>query len=150
MEEEWITTAEAAELLNISERQVRNRATSGKLKAKREGNKWMIHRSLAEVKAESEGNRSEPDISAEISESSETIVAKLESDNEWLRKRVEELEKHLGETRKSSEDASKRHDMIVMQLTRQLEQSQRLLEYHEEPFYRRWFKKRKKPEDEIR
>ncbi|MFC1714451.1 helix-turn-helix domain-containing protein [Candidatus Poribacteria bacterium] len=150
MEEEWITTAEASELLNISERQVRNRATNGKLKAKREGNKWMIHRSLAEVKAELEGNRSEPATSAEISESSETIMAKLESDNEWLRKRVEELEKHLGETRKSGENASERHDTIVLQLTRHLEQSQRLLEYHEEPFYRKWFKKRKRPEDEIR
>ena len=46
---EWITVKEAAEILEISERQVRNRATSGKLKAKRDGNRWLIHGSLSEA-----------------------------------------------------------------------------------------------------
>ena len=146
MNEEWIATSEAAELLGISERQVRNRAASGKLKARRDGNRWLIHRALSEVKSELKGNQSESDSSVEISESSETIVAKLESDNEWLRKRVEELERHLGETRKGAEDASQRHDTIVLQLTRRLENEQKLLEYHQEPFYRRWFRKKATPD----
>lgn len=146
MNEEWIATSEAAELLGISERQVRNRAASGKLKARRDGNRWQIHRALSEVKSELKGNQSESDSSVEISESSETIVAKLESNNEWLRKRVEELERHLGETRKGAEDASQRHDTIVLQLTRRLENEQKLLEYHQEPFYRRWFRKKATPD----
>ena len=35
-------------------------------------------------------------------------------------------------------------DAIVMKLTQQLESQQQLLEYHQEPFYRRWFRKKHK------
>ncbi len=35
-------------------------------------------------------------------------------------------------------------DAIVMKLTQQLESQQQLLEYHQEPFYRRWFRKKRK------
>jgi len=142
MAEEWITTAEAAELLNISERQVRNKAANGKLKAKREGNKWLIHSSLSEAESELEGNRAESKISERISDNSEIVIRKLEADNEWLRKRIEELERQLTQTHQASEEASERHDTIVMQLTRQLEQSQRMLAAHQEPWYRRWFRKK--------
>ncbi len=53
-------------------------------------------------------------------------------------------------TSEAAEEASQRHDTIVPQLTRQLENQQKLLEYHQELLWRRWFRKRKKPEDEIR
>ena len=38
--------------------------------------------------------------------------------------------------------------MVAMQITRQMEQSQRLLEYQQEPWYRRVFRKGRKPEHE--
>lgn len=127
MPEEWITVKEAAEALGISERQVRHKAAIGKLKARKDKNKWLIHHSFAEVESEAVGGPSE------VSELPSEVIHRLESESKWLRERVEELEKQLA-------DASERHDTIVLQLTRQLEQSQRLLEYHQEPWYRRWFR----------
>jgi excisionase family DNA binding protein len=142
MEKEWITTAEAAKLLNISERQVRNRAVNDKLKAKREGNRWLIHGSLSEVEAVLEGNRSEPSISEETPANPEVIIAKIGAENEWLRERVEELERQLAESRQDAAESSHRHDTVVMQMTR-------LLEYHQQPFWRRWRKRKQLPEATI-
>jgi len=136
--EEWITTSEAAGLLNISERQVRNKAASGKLKAKRDGNRWLIDRSLTEVEVELEGNRSESDISAGSSDNYEVIVEKLEVENEWLKKRVEELERYLSEARQDAAEAGHRHDTVVMQMTK-------LLEYHQQPFWRKLFSRKALP-----
>jgi len=71
----------------------------------------------------------------------------------WLQKRVEELEKVVSElqselamARRDISEASQRHDTIVMQLTRQLEQSQRMLAAHQEPWYQRWFRRERKTE----
>jgi hypothetical protein len=79
----------------------------GKLKAKREGKNWLIHGSL----------------SAEIAEAEKPPCGT----------RMEVYEK-LEETRKAAEDAGESHDMIAMQLTRQFEQNQRVLEFHQEPY----------------
>jgi len=46
--DEWITVAEASELLEISERQALNRIYNSRLKNKKFGKKWLIHRSLSE------------------------------------------------------------------------------------------------------
>ena len=59
MPEEWITTAEAAELLKCSERHVRNMAAKGMLKAKKHGKRWLIHSSLSEPETEQIGTNSE-------------------------------------------------------------------------------------------
>jgi hypothetical protein len=37
---------------------------------------------------------------------------------------------------------SERHDTIVMQMTRQMEQTQKMLESAKEPWYRKWRKKK--------
>lgn len=62
----------------------------------------------------------------------QVIIKRLEAENEYLKERIQELE-----------DARERADTISLQLTRQLEQSQRMLEAHKEPFWRRWFGKDK-------
>jgi len=56
---------------------------------------------------------------------------------------VMQFNDRLMELTSKSEDAKQRSDTIILQLTRQLEQSQRLLEYHQEPWYKRVFRKRK-------
>jgi excisionase family DNA binding protein len=149
MGEEWMTTAEAAEQLNVSERYVRNLALKGKLKAKRDGNRWLIHSSLSEPDEEPSG----------IPDGIPTEQGGTQAEQptiEWFQKRIEEQEKQildlqseLASTRKASEDAGERHDMIVMQLTKQLGESQKLLEYHESPWWRRWFGKRRRPPDDM-
>ena len=50
----WMTVKEAAEVLNISRRQVINRIQNGQLKAKRDGRIWLIHESLSVAEEEGE------------------------------------------------------------------------------------------------
>lgn len=136
--EEWITTSEAAGLLNISERQVRNKAASGKLKAKRDGNRWLIDKDLTEVEVELKGNREEINISEGNSANYEAIIEKLEVENEWLKRRIEELERYLSEAQQDAAEAGHRHDTVVMQMTK-------LLEYHQQPFWRKLFSRKALP-----
>ena len=74
------------------------------------------------------------------SEKKSALVDELSSDKSRLQAQIDKLQDEMS-------GANERHDTIVLQLTRQIEQSQRLLEYNQEPFYRRWFRKGKKQED---
>lgn len=132
---EWITVKEAAESLKCSTRYVRNRAASGKLRAKKEGNVWLIHSSLS---TPSESDMESKGTDKESSAESERITA-LSTENQWLKERIETQEKELSELRKELSESGNRHDTIVMQLTRQLEQSQRMLESKRSSLFRRLF-----------
>jgi hypothetical protein len=58
---------------------------------------------------------------------------------EELKRKDAQLEEKDGDLRRKNEqmaDASHRHDTVVMQLTR-------LVEYHQQPFWKRWREKRK-------
>jgi len=59
------------------------------------------------------------------------IIERLRQENEYLKERIRELE-----------GSRERSDTIILQLTRQLEQSQRLLEYHQAPWWRRIFRRK--------
>ncbi len=54
-----------------------------------------------------------------------------------------DVRREVSEKNALLEDNRQRQDTIILQLTRQVEQSQRLLEYQQEPWYRRVFRKRK-------
>jgi len=134
MNAKWVSVKAACHLLDISESTLRRRIKQGIIRAEGEGRERRIAiESDAQVTATVTPNESE----------------QLRKENEDLREQVEWLKGKLDQRDQERSQVSERHDTIVLQLTRQLEQSQRLLEYHEEPFYRKWFKKRKKPEDEM-
>lgn len=137
MEAEWIPVKEAAKLLEISERQVLNRIHTGKLKAKREGKIWLVHNSLSEPNDEAEQipKGSDNEAYTKLEETVELLKEQLKEKD----KQIDKLQEQFSETQKASEDASQRHDTIVMQLTRQLEQSQKMISAHQEPWYRKWF-----------
>ena len=145
MADEWITAKEASELLGISRRQVVNRIHEGKLKAKKENGKWLVHSSLSEP---SEKDLQElPQISGKFPGKDE-MIAYLQSQLEDKDKRIEELERRLGQKdaqierlQEAIEEASHRHDTVVMQMTR-------LLEYHQQPFWRRLFSRKALPPPE--
>ena len=69
------------------------------------------------------------------------LIAVLKQRIAELEDTLKEKDRAVEEAHKAAAEASQRHDMIVMQLTRQLEQSQRLLEYHQASWWRRWFRK---------
>jgi len=126
--EEWITVKEAAKIRNCTERNILRLIDNKKLEAKKNGNKWLILRKSLEASSEGSPNYSE-------------LISVFKVQLEEKDRQIERLQKQLEDKDKILEDASQRHDTIIMQLTRQLEQSQRMLEAHRDPWYRRWFRK---------
>jgi len=133
MESEWIPIKEAAKLLKISERQVLNRIHTGKLKAKREGRLWLIHSSLSEPVDEAE---------AIPERFAKETIKKLEETVELLKEQIQQKDRQIEKLQEQLAETSHRHDTVVMQMTR-------LLEYHQQPFWRRWRKRKQLPEATI-
>ena len=59
------------------------------------------------------------------------VIDRLKEENSYLKERIAGMDA-----------ARERSDTLMLQMTRQVEQSQRLLEYQQEPWYRRVFRKR--------
>lgn len=125
---EWITTKEAARILNTSVRNVVAKINKGKLWARREGKIWLVNRSLSPPPEEEKGI---------ITES----VKNLTESVNYLKDQIEKKDRLLEELRAELDDGRRRSDTIILQLTRQLEQNQRLLEYNRVPWWKRLFRK---------
>lgn len=148
MSEEWITASEASELLDISERQVLNRIYNGKLKAKKDGKKWLIHKSLSEPSELPnevlESSRNAPrkeELISYLRDQVEHLKAQAEQKDQQLTekdKQIEKLQVQLERANEALAEASHRHDTVVMQMTK-------LLEYHQQPFWRRFFSRKALP-----
>jgi len=80
--------------------------------------------------------------SQEEIEKLKTELERLNNDNQMLRHELKQTYEWLKEKDAQIEDSRQRQDSIIMQLSRQLEQSQRMLEAHSEPWYKRWFGKK--------
>lgn len=132
----WLTITESCDRFGISERTLRRRISEGKVVSKKKGKRrFVLAESLAAV-----SEMGEVKVPLQGSSYLAELVEELKGDKGRLQKQVGDLQAELKES-------SNRHDTIVLQLTRQLDQSQRLLEYHREPFWRKWFKPRKGEED---
>jgi len=73
----------------------------------------------------------------------EKEIEELRSQLIKLQDEMIKLQNEMIEERRREDEARQRSDMIIAHLTRQLEQQNRLLEYHQEPWWRRWFQKGK-------
>jgi len=133
MAEKWLTVADAGHALGMAERTLRRHISEGKIKSKMENGRRLV---LVE-EAESDMPKDMP--------MAEALLERIQTENEHIKQQLSEKDKQIEKLQGQLEATTERHDMIVMQLTRQLEQSQRLLEFHKEPWYRRWFR-RSKPE----
>ena len=142
--QEWITVKDAARIRNCSERNIIRLIQAGELEAKKDGKRWLILMDTSEL-----DSASSPQLT-EVMSALKVQLQEKDSQIGKLQDQLEQMRNDMAGMRKEASEASERHDTIVLQLARQIEQSQRLLEYHEEPFYRRWFRKRKRPEDEVR
>ena len=129
MSDNWVTATEAAQTLGVSEKTVSRRAKQGQIKSKKQGK-----RRLYLVDTDKPMSDSVRDTGA--------VVEQLRSEVEHLREKLDEKDKALEDARQAADEASQRHDTIVLQLTMQVEQRQRLLDYHRDPWYRRIFRHR--------
>jgi len=132
--DEWITVKEAAKIRNCTERNILRLINNNSIEAKKDGHKWVILKASLEVDSEESPNMSD-------------FVSVLKAQLEEKDKQIERLQKQVEEKDKMLEESSERNDTIIMQLTRQLEQSQRMLVAHQEPWYKRWFSKNRQSRD---
>lgn len=131
MSKEWLTVKEASEIIGVSERHIRNMASSGKLKAHKEKKSWLIHSSLAEDTEGRTHSKGMPEESA------------LKAMVEVLKEQVKEKDKQIDKLQSQLADTSERQETIIMQLTRQLESSQKMIEAGQKSWIRKLFKKDK-------
>jgi len=116
-----MTIQETCQRLGKSESTVRRMIRDGRLTAsKKDGIYDIAEHSVSDLL-----NDKQPVVNDQLPNE---LVKQLQDENRYLKERIEELE-----------SSRQRADMISIQLTRQLEQSQRMLEAHKEPFWRRWF-----------
>lgn len=63
-----------------------------------------------------------------------------QQESEYFKVKFEETLQELSNVRRDAEDSRQRQDVIILQLTRQLDEQTKLLEYHQVPWWKRWFK----------
>ena len=114
--ENWISVKEAAKIRKCTQANIRYLISQKKIDAKRDGGRWLVN---------DESLGSEKD----FSQTADVISV--------LKAQLEEKDKQINLLQTQIQDMSERHDTIVMQMTRQMEQTQKMLESAKEPWYRR-------------
>ncbi len=133
-----MTIREAAQRVGKSESALRRAVKAGKLDAKLVKGKYDITEEALNAYADPVKRLGAP-------RRDEGDAERLRVENETLRRELAEAQKKVAEKDALLEENRQRQDTIILQLTRQMEQSQRLLEYHQEPWYRRVFRKKGGP-----
>ena len=142
--EEWITVKEAARIRNCTERNILKLINKGDLEAKKDGRRWLVLMDTSEPRSETGRNDSELTSLLKVQlEERDTQTRQLQEQLAEKDKQIEKLQGQLEKTNEALAEASHRHDTVVMQMTR-------LLEYHQQPFWRRWRKRKQLPETTIR
>ena len=139
MNNKWVTIDQAATILGVSAMTVRRRIEKGDLESKLENRRRLVC-----ITDDTQVSYKDEQIVAQLRRENEQLRKQTDIQNEQIRELREELKQKDSDLRKersAAEDTSQRHDTIVLQLTRQLEQSQRLLEYNQAPWWRKWFRK---------
>ncbi len=136
MSSEWVSMKQACDILDISISTLRRRIDNENIESKLEGNKRsvLIHHDTS----------SDTSTKQEATQTDTSFVEQLKYQIESLQKQLDTREGEVAKFQEELSQSRERSDTIILQLTRQLEQSQRLLEYHEEPWYRRMFRRDKK------
>lgn len=123
-----MTIREAAQRIGKSESALRRAIKAGKLRAELIDGKYDIAEEA--LNAYASPMRKEGAPTRDIEE-----LERLRMENEALRRELENVKSKLEEKDRLLEDNRQRQDTTILQLTRQLENQQRLLEYHQEPWY---------------
>lgn len=133
---QWRSMDEACDILGVSRRTIQRRINSGNLESKLEnGRRFVLVTQVGQVR------QSDSDMSQT------GLVEQLQKENERLHQQLQAKDEQIKGIQDEAGQSKERADTIILQLTRQLDQSQRLLEHHQEPWYRRVFKKKRKEGD---
>ena len=125
----WKTIAEAEAMLGVSKRTIQRRIKLGEIKSKLDDGIRYVKLDITSDKY----SDTTSDISPQLVKSLERENQELRQQIDFFREQTTKLQEDLRQERVTADQAKERSDTIALQLTRQLEQSQRLLEYHGEP-----------------
>lgn len=144
---EWITVTAASRKAGVSDRTIRNWIDKGRIVAKKEKGRWLVDESgLAEI------GKDVSDVSGK-SESPETIpvplehydglmtrLGQLEAENRQYRLMLEAHDSKLEQSESEKEQA--KADLEARE--KEIAELRGELAHYQQPFYRRWFKRRPK------
>ena len=140
MSQKWVTVKQACNTLGISRTTLYRRIQQGEIETKKDD----TSKTMCSINVPDGTDNGTTTVPGETPYS----AAQLGQEMEQWRERVDSQEKEITELKQELrrkdellEDNRQRQDTIILQLTRQMEQSQRLLEYNAEPWYRRMFGK---------
>jgi hypothetical protein len=146
-----MTIQEASQRLGKSEATIRRAIKAEKLIASVVDGKYQITEESLSAYANTEHLSMQSDqVTKHDQTKGKELKVELErisSDNVLLRQELKQTYEWLKKKDDEIEDSRQRQDTIIMQLTRQLEQSQKMLSAHQEPWYRRWFRKNQQPQN---
>lgn len=143
-----MTIQEVAQRLGKSEATIRRWIKQGKLESTLTSGKYDISESALDAYTKSEvyvDNAYADKETDQLHRQNEELLKQMTSQQE----RIMQLEEQLESERSRYDGAAERHDMVVMQMTRQMADQQKMLKHYQEPWYRRVFRKRK-PAEEVR
>ena len=142
MPDQWKTLREACEILGISESTLRRRIKQREFQSKIENNKRLV---FIQELSQMTGQMTERAMIQYLQSENERLLQENTELKEELNRRGAQLREKDEDLRRKDEqlaEASHRHDTVVMQMTR-------LLEYHQQPFWRRWRKRKQLQEATI-
>lgn len=132
---EWVSMKQACDVLGVSLSTLRRRISRGEIESKLDK-----HRRLVLIRHDTSSDTSMTQ-NATLLESQ--VVEQLKRQTEMLQEQLDKRETEVAKLQDELSQSKERSDTIILQLTRQVDQSQRLLEYNQEPWYRKWFKKKR-------
>lgn len=149
MIDQWKTLKEGCEILGVSESTLRRRIKQGEFQSKIENNKRLV---LIQELSQMTGQMTQSAMVQYLQSENQRLLQENAELKEELKRKDAQLEERGEDLRRKDEqmaDASQRHDTIVMQLTRQLGDAQKALEYHKAPWWRRLRLSKGKEENKV-
>ena len=147
MNNKWVTIDQAATILGVSAMTVRRRIDKGALESKLENRRRLVC-----ITNDSQMIHSDEQLAEQLRRENEILEKQIDIQNEQIKELREELKQEKERLQQQLDrkeeqtqilqtqlgEASNRHDTVVMQMTR-------LLEYYQQPFWRRLFSRKALP-----
>ena len=133
----WLTIKEACHVLDMSERTLRRHIQEDKIKSKLDGKRRYV---LIDNDMIDHDNDHDPDMLIDMSDK-DALIEVLKQQIQEKDKQIGKVQEQLSDMQKEAGEAKERSDTLLLNLQRQLEQSQRMLESSQAKQHRSWWRR---------
>ena len=136
MNNKWLTIDQAANILNVSAMTVRRRIEKGDIESKLENRRRLVC-----ITDDTALIHTDEQITEQLRRENEQLKKQIDIQSEQineLRMELKQKDEDIRRERAGFTEASHRHDTVIMQMTK-------LLEYHQQPFWRKLFSRKALP-----